>query len=361
MRKTTLRELTRFSALKFESWLSTRLSDAYRVSERPPNSAQIFRDLEISSRSILNALSSLFSLLPLERQPRFHEAIGNLLRHARVGRFPEQAMKELIMLLATTRAFQQLTSLDAVLGCGEWGDACPGLFGTAMSALRTLRTAREAYGACHRLITAPRFPLVYVFDAYEVLIACLPERWVADLLDLSPLMLRLLQNIRQANDSAQEADYEKRFAHMMGRLMDTVSAWQISEGLRELTQHGQYLTPVHPVGRTLDFLASGVAENRIVVDPKSGRLVLRSKRSATERVVFGVSGPGELYLLNACREESLAAMRASLAEDIKRDVEGQGQHRDIEALRALERANQGLSHLSAPSKSETHEGAPTHG
>jgi hypothetical protein len=358
MHRLTPRELKQYSALEFERWLTEFFNEVYSGSDERVGSAMIFTEIGITPRSVLHVLNCVFELLDgPSREAVFHESIGSALRHARLGRFPEQAMRDLITLLGTTRAFSQLSALDTVLGTGEWGDGHPSLFRFALSSLRTLRTGHEAYHSCQRLVTAPRFPKAYIFDAFEVLIGGRPDLWAENLVQLSAPLLEVLETIERQKDREQRADYVDRFQCMMEALMESVSVKEIAEGLAELTRHEKFLTPVHPVGRTLYFLAAGVTDRRIVIDAESGRLVFRARRSSIVQPVTNISGAGEVFFMNTCRTDYLTTMQADLDADIERERDNA---RDSQTWQELQQVNANLEHLFAPPSSGQLEAGAAH-
>lgn len=288
-----LSSLAEFDAGQFESWLNERLRDLYG-----PDMSRKVRAVSLVEFGIrdfdsfiegLEILHGKLGKLPSPRaQESFSTAAGNLLRHASPGDFPAEGMMDLIALIALTHNHSQLEAFNVVLGSGEWGELHPELFRHALSALKTLRSGEEAYETTKSLLTSRNFPDVFLFDAYEILIAGRPARWADELLEISHCLQKLEARLSRSGNVQETSTYQRRFKGTVSEIMRRVPLTQLGEGIQKLGRQIDTLDPDHPVGKALDLFITGLQPPRVVIERDEDGLLLRLLKTGA---VFPLTDP----------------------------------------------------------------------
>ena len=270
----TLSQMNDFQAADFQRWISQRLIDAHGHDATRRRAASMFAEFGIIRvESTFDGLDQLFKRLKEPAQHEFQTALGSLLREAEPGKFSAEAMKDVIALVGTTRAYSALPAFQVVFGIREWGAREPALFRHALSTIKTLQSGLAAYEAAMKLATAKGFPAVFIFDAYEIMIASRPEQWDRDLADFSTEMHQLYESSRRRGE---HDIYAQRFQMMFEQLLESVSFYEIFQGITRLWEGIDALEYPQPFGRLVDLINHGLCSDSFDVDAASERMMLKS-------------------------------------------------------------------------------------
>lgn len=272
------------SASELAEWLEDHLLAAQGAEARLRELAELgIRGAE----SDFEAIIQLFESLDRAAQRKFQGAIESLLRRA-PDTYTRGVMKELVLLVGATRAYDALPALLPVLGAGVWGERAPELFYYALSALKGLKQDALAYDTTKRLVTTANFPARYAFDAFEILIGAHPERWLEDFKQVEGL-LRRAQEEGGLPPDALAARYER----LAEEVADAVQLHDIAGGLPELLSWQYRLNGLHsasPAGQLCAALTRGAL---IISD---GQDLAVSRGEGASSPIRNLGAAGELYL-----------------------------------------------------------------
>lgn len=242
-------EFSTFEQVDFVNWLDNGLRGYYSpIKEAPPFSFASFFIGRLDS--ILDDLGYVYNhLVPPEKQPLFRYSIGSLLRRdVSSRRLPDDAVSDLLYLVAEVHAYEALDSLCTVVEDNVYSTELPWLQFEAISILKQLLPAQEAIDAIKRFVTSPNFNCRFTFDVLISLCLSDPVRWPDHLALMDGSITKLYQEAEEHGGDAPRQVYEEEIA-FQNEFARSISTSLIRDGIitheAELTEIQAYNRCIH--------------------------------------------------------------------------------------------------------------------
>lgn len=189
------RHFAEFQRSDFVSWLTAGFRTYYGVAhfkERPFSFAS--SRIGFGDAVVMDLRDIFRDLVPGEKQLLFQEALGQVLLNTITDfSFSENALVDLIRLVASTHAVASAPALPLVVATGRYGKSKRWLQYEAIGALKSLMPAPLAIRALKSLVANPAFNVRFSLDVMTTLCESDPENWAEYVAFMYPRIVALYE------------------------------------------------------------------------------------------------------------------------------------------------------------------------